>query len=224
MVEIKRRSPVSFDVRTVKSVVRDNWTVVLEYGDEGDGPYVTDLSHKARWDVQSADIGDISPLATPIPDAPGACILENGVLINRMNRTQAAVWSLLDNSVMPDGPEYTDVTDSTVFLALFGKNTFSITEKLTALDFMVPRKKTPFLLQGPFSHVPCQLVALDIGEDRPGLLFTCSWGYAHDMVHAVMDAGAEFELRPAGEETFIRWIINQLGKINQTKRGWTRKR
>ncbi len=207
MVEIKRRSPVSFDARIVRSEVRDNWTVVLEYGDEGDGPHVTDLSHKARWDVQSADIGDISPLGASIPDAPGACIPANGVLINRMNRTQAAVWRLLEKSpAMPDEPEYTDVTDSTVFLALFGRSTFSITEKLTALDFMDPLKKTPFLLQGPFSHVPCQLVALDAGEDRPGVLFTCSRGYAHDMVHAVMDAGAEFGLRPAGEDAFTNWI------------------
>ncbi|MCP4693507.1 MAG: sarcosine oxidase subunit gamma SoxG [Desulfobacterales bacterium] len=207
MVEIKRRSPVSFDARIVKSEVRDNWTVVLEYGDEGDGPRLTDLSHKARWDVQSARIGDFSPLGIPIPDAPGVSVLENGVMINRMNRTQAAIWNLLEKSpVMPEGPEYTDVTDSTVFLALFGKNVFSITEKLTALDFKDPRKKTPFLLQGPFSHVPCQLVALDVGEDRPGLLFTCSRGYAHDMVHAIMDAGAEFGPRPAGEEAFVRWI------------------
>ncbi len=66
MVEIKRRSPVSFDARVVRSEVRDNWTVVLEYGYEGDGPYVTDLSHKARWDVQSADIGDITPFTANV--------------------------------------------------------------------------------------------------------------------------------------------------------------
>ncbi len=210
MVELKRRSPVSFDARIVKSEVRDNWTVVLEYGDEGDGPRLADLSHKARWDIQSSDIADFSPFGIPVPDAPGVSVLKNGTLINRMNRTQASIWSLLEKSpAAPDGPEYTDVTDSTAFLALFGKNAFSITEKLTALDFMDPGKKTPFLLQGPFPHVPCHLVALDVGEGRPGLLFPCSRGYAHDMVHAVMDAGGEFGLRPAGENAFINWTRRQ---------------
>jgi hypothetical protein len=89
-----------------------------------------------------------------------------------------------------------------VFLALVGKDVFSIAEKLTSLDFLDPSKQTPFLLQGPFSHVPCQIVTLEKTQDRSGILFTCSRGYARDMTAAVLEAGEEFELRPAGVNKF----------------------
>ena len=93
-----------------------------------------------------------------------------------------------------------------MFLALFGKEIFAITEKLTALDFLDPLKETPFLLQGPFSHVPCQIVTLEKTPARCGILMTCSRGYARDMVGAILEAGAEFKLRPAGEQTFRSWL------------------
>ena len=106
----------------------------------------------------------------------------------------------------PDETAYTDVTDATVFLALIGKNLAHLLEKLTSLDFFNPLTEPPFLLQGPLSHVPCQCVMLEKTGDAGGLLFTCSRGYARDMVHAVLDAGAEFGLRPAGENVFNRWL------------------
>jgi glycine cleavage system aminomethyltransferase T len=124
-----------------------------------------------------------------------------------MNRTQAAVWHLLNKATeMPVDSPYTDVTESTVFLAIAGREVFSIAEKLSALDFADPQKRPPFLFQGPFSHVPCQVVTLSRDGDNSGILFTCSRGYAHDMVHAVSAAGAEFNLRPAGEDRFRQWV------------------
>jgi glycine cleavage system aminomethyltransferase T len=108
---------------------------------------------------------------------------------------------------MPDFSGYTDVTESTVFLAIFGPEVFLIAEKLTSLDFMDPGKKAPFLLQGPFCHVPCQIVTLDKSADgNGGFLLTCSRGYGDSMVHAVLEAGAESGLRPAGENRFNSWI------------------
>jgi hypothetical protein len=96
-----------------------------------------------------------------------------------------------------------------VFLALLGKDIFSISEKLTSLDFLDPLKETPFLLQGPFSHVPCQIVILGNIPERSAILFTCSRGYAQDMIAAILEAGAEFELHPAGENAFRNWV-NQI--------------
>ena len=207
MVEIKRESPVVFDASPARTENRQNWTVVLEYDNEGEGPYVMDLSHLPRWDVQDSALNGITPAGVTIPESPGICTLSDGVLINRMNRTQAAVWHLLNESTpMPADSPYTDVTESTVFLAITGKEVFSIAEKLSALDFADPQKKPPFLFQGPFSHVPCQLVTLCRDENNSGILFTCFRGYAQDMVHAIMAAGAEFDLRPAGEDRFRSWI------------------
>jgi hypothetical protein len=213
MADILRKSPVQFDAVPTQTEVRDYWKVALAYDDEGSGPYLVDLSHKVRLDLQSATLADFRPFDIPVPEMPGQCTLENGVLINRMNRTQAAVWQLTEaGAPMPEDPAYTDVSEATVFLALFGPKAFFIVEKLSALDFLDPGKTTPFLLQGPFSHVPCQLVALEKTADGDGgILFTCSRGYGHAMVHAVMEAGAEFGLRPAGEKRFADWVGSLAG-------------
>ena len=207
MESIKRCSPVQFESRPVKTKMRDNWTVVLEYEAEGRGPCVIDLSHRTRWDLQDGDISKHQLRGMNIPDTPGRCVFENGILINRMNRTQASIWHLLgESSDVPDDSAFTDVTDATMFLALLGKEIFSITEKLTSLDFLDPLKITPFLLQGPVSHVPCQIVILGNTAERSGLFLTCSRGYAQDMIAAILEAGAEFELHPAGENAFSDWI------------------
>ena len=206
-VEIMRRSPVTIPGKPLKTELRDHWTVVLEYEAEGNGPRVVDLSHRMRWDLQDSDISRHRPWGLNIPDTPGRCMFENGLLINRMNRTQASIWHLSgENRSFPDDPAFTDVTDATVFLALLGKEIFSITEKLTALDFFDPLKETPFLLQGPFSHVPCQIVILGNTPERSAILFTCSRGYAQDMIAAILEAGEEFELQPAGENAFSDWV------------------
>jgi glycine cleavage system aminomethyltransferase T len=125
-----------------------------------------------------------------------------------MNRTQASIWNLgIEPVQLPEFNGFTDVTDATVFLALFGRQAFSIAEKMTALDFMDQAKAPPFLLQGPCCHVPCQVVTLAKSADMSGgLLLTCSRGYAQSMVHAILDAGAEYGLKPAGEARFTDWL------------------
>ena len=134
-------------------------------------------------------------------------------LINRMNRTQASIYHLgTDAPAMPDFPGYTDVTESTVFVALFGPKAFLVAEKLTNLDFQDPGKPAPFLLQGPFCHVPCQIVTLEkMADGSGGFLLTCSRGYGDSMLHALLEAGAEFGLRPAGENRFGSWIQGLQG-------------
>jgi len=207
MGSILRRSAVSFDAAPAKTEERDNWSVVLEYEDEGAGPYVVDLSHRSRWDLQDAEIGGVQTMGIRVPDKPGQCVFENGFLISRMNRTQASVWHLSgETPALPDDPAFTDITDSTVFLAVFGQDLFAILEKLSTLDFLDSSRQTPFLLQGPFSHLPCQIATLDKTPGRSGILMTCSRGYARDMVGAILEAGMEFKLRPAGEQAFSSWL------------------
>ena len=208
MTEIQRRSPVQFQAGIDHSEVRGGWTVALAYRDEGRGPFLVDLSHIPRWDLQDKTLDGIQPLGIKIPAAPGECRFEDGILINRMNRTQAAIWHLPGGEpTLPPESGYTDVNDATLCLALFGPNALAVVEKLCALDLRDPLKMAPFLLQGPFSHVPCQMVILEKGQGFDGgLLFTCSRGYAQSMVHAVLEAGAEFGLKPAGEQRFTEWL------------------
>lgn len=208
MKEILRVSPVAFKSTPLKTEKRDNWDVVMEYSGEGDGPYIVDLSHRPRFDLQNGNLDAIKPFGMTIPETPGVSLLEKGVLANRMNRIQVSLLNLAgaDDVVKPDELGYTDVTESTLCVALMGKDVFSICEKLTALDFMDPQRKAPFLFQGPFSHVPCQIVTVSKDGETSGLILTCSRGYGRDMIHAILDAGIEFGLNPAGESRFTNWI------------------
>lgn len=208
MIEIERISPVVFKSRPVKIENRDNWEVVMEYSGEGDGPYLVDLSHKARFDLQDGDLAARQPFGISLPDTPGSSVFENGILANRMNRTQVSLYNLdgQDNSSIVNEPGITDVAEVTIFVALIGKNIYSICEKLTAIDFMDSTRTAPFLFQGPFSHVPCQIVTLNKEHDGSGLVLTCSRGYGKDMIHSILHAGEEFGLKPAGEDRFTAWI------------------
>lgn len=210
MIEIERISPVVFESEPVKTENRDNWGVVREYSGEGEGPYLVDLSHKSRFDLQDKNLAARKPFAISLPETPGSSVFASGILANRLNPTQVSLYNLddVDNSTMAAEPGVTDVTESTLFVAMIGKNIFSICEKLTALDFRDPLRTAPFLFQGPFSHVPCQIVTLKRDGDRAGLVLTCSRGYGQDMIHSILDAGEEFGLKPAGEDMFTAWMMS----------------
>jgi len=202
MAGIKRKSPVCISARPAKTEARNGWTVVLEYAGEDDGPWLIDLSHCPKWDLQDGEISDLRPFGMALPEAPGRCRLENAVLINRMNWSQVSVWCLSKEPPAPPAiAAFTETTDGQALLGLVGRNIFSITEKLGSLN-LVEKLEPPFLVQGPFSHVPCQIVVLERGDMNGACLVAFSRGYADDMVHAVLDAGREFGLRPAGENVF----------------------
>lgn len=214
MTGIPRYSPVTFNSRVRNSEIRGNWEIVLEYQEEGPGPWLVDLSHKPRWDLQDSQIDNPSSSGLAVPPRPGDCLLKKNRLINRMNRTQAAIWHLgIEEMNLPDFKGFTDVTDATVFLALLGPDVFHVAEKLTALDLMNPARTAPFFLQGPLCHVPCQIVILERHADMSGgYLLACSRGYADSMVQAVLLEGQEFGLRPAGETRFANWVQNVPNK------------
>lgn len=208
MAEMRRQSPVRFAASPLKTEVRDNWAVALAYSDEGDGPWLVDLSHKTRWDLQNRDIDAMTVGDQTVPEAPGVCTLAGHTLINRMNATQASIYHLGGGAPdLPDVSGYTNVSEATLFVALFGPRAFRVAEKLTNLDLMNPAPKAPFLLQGPFCHVPCQIATLEKQSDGSGgFLLTCSRGYADSMIGAILEAGVEFGLKPAGENRFDIWI------------------
>lgn len=208
-----RLSPVAFDARAAETEERDGWTVVLSYANEGDGPHITDVSHRARWDVQAADLSAVSPAGIAIPETPGAAHWTGDALAFRTTRTGAGIWYLGGNP--PDVPAetaVTDVSEGLLLLALTGPRVFRITERLTALDLENPDRNPPFVTLGPFSHVPCQVAVLAReSENGGGVLVACSRGYGPDMVHALLDAGKSEGIRPAGERRFHAWLEKALG-------------
>ena len=105
MAEIKRQSPVDFGSSPQETKVRDNWPVALAYDAEGRGPWVVDLSHKTRWDLQDSKVGELTVCDQAVPATPGASALADGILINRMNRTQSSIYHLgAEAPTMPADP------------------------------------------------------------------------------------------------------------------------
>lgn len=207
MPQAYRASPVRFDASAHKTEERNGWTVVLEYADEQDGPWLIDLCHLPRWDVQDRDVGQYRPGEQEIPATPGMCVLEENMLINRMNQTQAAVWYLGPKARdMPKEPAYTDIQESTACLALVGTNSLAVSEKVSNLDLADPNRSIPCLIQGPLARVPCQMVLLGSTRQGEGFVFTCARGYARDMLQALLQAGKEFALRPAGERRMAEFL------------------
>jgi hypothetical protein len=207
MEKMRRYSPVSFVQEPVQTELRDAWRVALKYSKEGEGPHLVDLSHKPKWDVQSSAIDTVQPFGIEIPKAPGMCILAHGMMVCRMNATQARILILgQEKNNQLNTSEFTDITESQLLLALVGPNLFSITEKLTAMHLQDPKKPVPYLFQGPFAHVPCQIVVMEKDTNNGLLILSCSRGYARCMVDAVLDAGKEAGLRPAGETAFNLYL------------------
>lgn len=204
---IERKSPVKLPGRPTRTEERNFWNVVLEYADEGSGPWLVDLSHIPRLDIQGRDLQGLLTEAIPVPDAPGRVNTGREMMITRMNAVQACLWLFGSGTDIPRRFEVTDITEGSAGFALLGSGSFRIAEKLTDLDLSNPKHKAPFLLQGPFSHVPCQLVVLAKEPGREALVFTCSRGYARDMVHALFEAGKEYGMQAAGEERFLQVLM-----------------
>ena len=209
-----RRSPVVLSAVPAATEVRDGWNVVLRYEDEGSrggnsdgegsqaGPWLVDLSHRRRWDFQDADIGTRTPMDLPVPPQFGQVGVHRPLVINRMNRTQVAIWHLGEGVPPATPPEtpFTETTDGHCMLAFVGRGVPAALEHLTPLDLFDPARPTPFLTQGPVLHVPCQVVTF-----APELVvMTFARGYGERFARAVLASGAIEGLRPGGEEALRR--------------------
>jgi hypothetical protein len=208
MAICRRHSPVALMDRPARTELRSGWDVVLEHQDERKGPHLIDLTHRPKWDVQDANLAGIQPLGVVIPESPGRCVMEKGIFISRMNRTQAAVWQFLEPAVnMPQERPYTDMTDAVCLLALVGKEVFFIMEKVTSLDLTSCERTAPFYLQGPVAHVPCQMAVLEKRSELHAILLGCLRGYGQSMAEALLDLGSPWGLRPGGESVFTNWLV-----------------
>jgi len=201
--QIERKTPIKLPGRPAQTESRNHWPVVMEYADEGTGPWLVDLSHCRRLDIQGRDLNGLLPAEIAVPENFGGVHADQEKMITRMNASQACLWVFDMAAEIPERTEITEITESTLGLALLGKNIFRIAEKLTSLDLQDPKLKAPFLLQGPFSHVPCQVIILANQPEEQSLVVSCSRGYGHDMLRAIVQAGEEFGLRAGGQNRFL---------------------
>ena len=195
----KRVSPVTFPSQPLETEIRQGWEVILKYAGEGEGPFLVDLSHRPKWDFQDGNLDHVELWGRHVPKDPGQSNWVDGLLINRMNWTQAAIWNLgAEDLKMPEERAYTDITDGFCLLALVGNEALAVMEKVSPLDLAQPGKIAPYLLQGPVMDIPSQIVMLGT-RDIMTVLVAFSRGYGQAMAEALLGAGSEYRLRPGGE-------------------------
>ena len=199
-----RRSPVVFDATPAATELRDGWTVVLRYVNEDrhPGPWLVDLTHCRRWDFQDADVETQTPMDLPVPEQYGQVGVHGPLVINRMNRTQVAIWHLGEGDPPSTPPRtgFTETTDGHGMLAFVGPGVPQALEHLTPLDLFDPARPTPFLTQGPVLRVPCQIVTFAANL----AVMTFARGYGETFAQAALKSGAIEGLRPGGEGSFHR--------------------
>lgn len=199
MENIQRRSPIRFNTEPVQKENWDGWEVAISYG-TGKGPFLIDLSHRSRWDLQDADLSRFRPFGLMVPQNPGQCVYKKGIIINRMNRTQCALWHLAGKRPKPpEEPAYTETTDGRALLAVTGSAILGFMERVTNLDLGAPSLTPPCLVQGPILHIPCQVVLFSRDGDDATVLFSFSRGYGQAMAEALLHSGKDLGLMPGGE-------------------------
>ncbi len=198
-----RRSPVVLDGQPLETRLQEGWEVVLSYANEDRGPFLVDLSHRRKWDVQHGSLSTVRAWDTPFPASPGQCRLETGRLLTRRTQTRAAIWDLAgDGPAGVPEPCFTEVTDGLCLLALIGHGAFGAMEQVSSLDLAPPGRRPPFLVQGPVLHVPAQAVILAGEGGAPAVLLAFPRGYGQAVAEALLEAGRRLGLRPGGEDVF----------------------
>jgi len=201
-----RYSPVLLPKTTAQTESRNGWEVVLEYEDEGTGPFLVDLSHIGKWDVQGEDLPSLRPAGLAIPKDSAQCLLTGDFLLNLIKWNWATIWHF--SSDMPEFADefaFTNVTEAYALLAILGKEAFSIMEKLTSLDLLSPEQKPPFLIMGPVTHIRSQVIVLIRDDDKSAVLVACPRGYGQSLADLMLNAGREYDLMPGGEALFTRF-------------------
>ncbi len=207
----RRCSPVKFTKPAAQTQMRNGWEIVLNYSDEGAGPFLIDLSHVGKWDVQGENLSRIRPAGMDIPQHSGRCEFKDGSLINLVKWNWAVIWCFSeDDSTFSYEWAYTDVTEAYALLALIGKEVFCIMEKVTSLDLLSAEKTPPFLLLGPVHHVRSQVVVLERNGTGSAVLVACARGYGQSMAQVLLDAGNEYGVAPGGENVFTEWLKRYL--------------
>ena len=83
-------------------------------------------------------------------------------------------------------------------------------EKIADLDLFLPAEQTVRFVQGPILDGASQVMILSSPDSSTGLLLAVCRGAGQSIVDAILDAGGEFGLQPAGEQVFKTWLRGQV--------------
>lgn len=202
-----RVSPIRIETPVLSREFRDGWEIVAQYEDEGDAPWLIDLSHAQKFEYgnppgSSDRFLDLSP-----PEKPGQCRTKGGFISSRLNDRRSLVLNLSKALIPPvKDRSVTDVTDAFALLAMIGHPVFDMMERVTSLEVFAPGKRPPFILQGPVLRVQSLLMNLTAEDYTPVVLFAVPRGYGQSFSMALLEAGKPWHLSPAGETVFFEYF------------------
>ncbi len=206
MITLKKVSPVSLPGNIAKSEERNGYTVVLKYQYENDnGPWIIDLCHRPKYDFQCNGENSGTP-GLALPTAPGNALIEKGWLVSALGTSQFSLIHIgLEEYMLPDEFGFSDLTDGRCLFAIGGKGASKLMEQFTRMNFNDKKLSAPCILQGPMIHTYGQLHILGEGYNKV-FMVNLGRGYAGSVIHAILDAGEPYDLKPAGEDVFTRWL------------------
>ena len=187
LIDLHRRSGATVELK-------DGWQVAVRYPQQAErsGNVLVDLSQWATFEINGPEIGaTLTSLCGA--DVPMRKIHSEGARhVYRLTPSHAIVFGKL-----PAGASGLDVTGGWSSLALIGPDAERILNKVTAVDLRERTLPVQSCCQGPIFGVNTLFGRLAGRFD----LHVCS-DSAEFFWDVLMDAGAEFGLRPAG----VEWI------------------
>jgi sarcosine oxidase gamma subunit len=183
LLERHRRSGATLDII-------DGWQVAVRYPSLRSGNALIDLSHRPTWELNGAQT------AAALVDLCGADVplrrIHNngGRDVYRLTPTRAIVFGSV-----PSGIDALDVTGGWTSIALIGPDAERILNKVTAVDLRERTLPVQGCCQGPIFGVNTLFGRFANRFE----LHVCT-DSAEFFWEVLLDAGAEFGLKPAGTE------------------------
>jgi hypothetical protein len=203
----QRLSPVRLPGTIEKSIQRDGWEIALRYSQEDSPLTIIDLSHLSKWEIYAPELSGQSLGPIHVPNRTGEVFLTTRGIVG-LCRPSVALAFKCDNSgdELLNEAKHADVTDGYALLALIGDDGPSTMEKITGLDLSSRLGRHAHLVQGPLLGTPAKIMVFSTSGCKKGMLIAVARGSGQSIVDAILDAGAEFKLKSAGERAFNRWL------------------
>ncbi|MGE5193619.1 MAG: hypothetical protein ACM3U2_14080 [Deltaproteobacteria bacterium] len=175
----------------------DGWMIATHYPDEpaaGENAIV-DLAHRPTWEINGPEVG--RKLADQCGSDIGVRKIHCGTgwQAYRLTAGRAIVFGKLPSSI----PGALDVTGGWVTLALIGRDAERILSKVTAVDLRERTLPVHGCCQGPIFGVNTLF-----GRFADRFELHICGDSAEFFWEVLLDAGAEFNLKPAGTEFAAR--------------------
>jgi len=214
---LKRVSPLDIALEPERVLARNGWEIPLAYVGERTRSdiFVTDLSHVPKWTVQGPDLDSLRPAGLSLPARPGMIYLDGGLLAARATPSECRIMALGEEIPTFNETSFTDVTDAYAAVAVVGARCFDVLEKLSSIDLV--GSSSPRAALAPVEDITCLLVRVEGKDGVPGFILAGARGYGHFFLEALLDAGREYSIQPAGWERFSNWIARATSGVGQKR-------